>query len=797
MAAALAAACCAVACLVPAGAAAAARPGPPRAAPGFRDWAAARGHHPSLVGDAGLSGWGHHRFGSVVLDGSPGNPAANPATATLYVPVQCRNPSTSATCAATASHVVDVVNTALCNTKTSSGCRVTARAMAGKGPLVVVVDERTDTVYAANQYANTVSVINGARCNVRVSTGCGRPVATVKVGKSPDAAVINPVTRTLYVANLAGGNISVINTAACNARTTRGCGRPPRTVADKFGAQWLDVNTATDTVYAGNPGSNGNGDTVSVINGATCNGRTGHGCGQIPATVRVGSGPFGVAVDQATDTVYVASNNAGTVSVINGASCNGTNTSGCHRTPPAVTTGAGAAFVAVDPRLHTAFVINGDDNTLSAINTRTCRGTATAGCQKPPPSQQALPNQGRGYLGFPNAFTLVSRTGSAYLVNVGGASILAVTSIRRCNSTSTSGCRRLAPAVPDHEYLLTADPATNTIYASHLLNSPSQRGRIDVINATTCNTSDLAGCAPVAEIPVPADVGALDDTTHTLYAANGSAGTVFVINTATCNATHTTDCAHTPPATAVGAAPGPPVLNPATRTLYVPLLQTTTADRIAVVNAATCNAETTSGCEQAPVTIKVGPGTSVLAVSAATDTIYAPSYASNTVAVINGATCNGTDHTGCTHLAATAQAGPGPVGVAVNDITHTAYVANIANGEAPGTVSVINTATCNGIHTSGCHRRFPVMATGRAPWLVAVDPRTGAVYVTDNASATVTILNGTRCDATVTSGCRTPGRQQAVASLPHALAINPRTHTVYVANFFQAGTMSIFNTTQH
>jgi hypothetical protein len=220
-----------------------------------------------FVGRAGRAAGGH--AGSVVLDGSPGNPVANPQTATLYVPVQCRNPSTGATCAATASHVVDVVGTARCNAKVGSGCRVIARMKAGKSPLVAVIDPRTDTVYVANQFDDTVSVVNGARCNARVTSGCGRIAATIKVGKDPNAAVINPVTRTLYVANLTGGSISVISTATCNATTTRGCGRPPRTVQDKLGAQWLDVNTVTDTIYAANPGPHGNGDTVSVIDGAT------------------------------------------------------------------------------------------------------------------------------------------------------------------------------------------------------------------------------------------------------------------------------------------------------------------------------------------------------------------------------------------------------------------------------------------------------------------------------------------------------------------------------------------------
>ncbi len=135
------------------------------------------------------------------------------------------------------------------------------------------------------------------------------------------------------------------------------------------------------------------------------------------------------------------------------------------------------------------------------------------------------------------------------------------------------------------------------------------------------------------------------------------------------------------------------------------------------------------------------------------------------------------------------------LGSPVNACTHTVYVAS--QQQFLGTVSVIDTATCNATNTTGCHQRFPVVPTGRGPALVAVDARTGTVYVTNTSSATMTILNGARCNATVTSGCRKAIREQAVGSLPFGLAINPRTCTVYVTNLFQAGSLSLLKTTKH
>ena len=401
----------------------------------------------------------------------------------------------------------------------------------------------------------------------------------------------------------------------------------------------------------------------------------------------MGTGAFAVAVDQASNTIYVANFvnefNGGSVSVINGGRCDAHTTAGCGHTPPAVPTGIGTGFVAVDQALHTVFAANAGDDTLSAINTRTCSGTVTSGCAMRPPNQQATQNQGPGYNPGPNALTLTPRTSTAYVVNIGGRNILSVTSIRRCNATSTTGCRAEAPAVPEGEFLLSADPATNTLYGGNL-NQPD----IDVINTATCYARQLTGCTPVAEIPVPrpgANVGAIDTATHTLYAADPPSNNVFLINTAACNAEDTAGCAAAPPSVKIGPFPQTPAVNPATQSMYISY--GANASKVAVVNAATCNATDTSGCGQAPAVVKVGTGTAVLAVSAATDTIYAPSNADNTVTVINGATCSRTDHTGCGHLAATAKVGAGPYGAAVGDHTHTLYVVNNADGDSPGTVS--------------------------------------------------------------------------------------------------------------
>ena len=236
------------------------------------------------------------------------------------------------------------------------------------------------------------------------------------------------------------------------------------------------------------------------------------------------------------------------------------------------------------------------------------------------------------------------------------------------------------------------------------------------------------------------------------------------------------------------------VINPVTQTLYVPYQRR--ADRIAVLNTATCNAEVTSGCGQTPAVIDVGAGTHELVVSTNTDTVYASNSGynifGNTVSVIDGATCDGTDHSGCGHLAAIAKVEEYPYGMALDPATHTLYVANNRNGDSPGTLSVIDTATCKADDTSGCSADFPTVQVGRSPLLVALDTNSHKVFVGDYSSAAVSVVDAATCRAADTSGCRKPAAEEAVGSQPFGLTVDPATDTVYTADLLGVGSLSIF-----
>ena len=210
------------------------------------------------------------------------------------------------------------------------------------------------------------------------------------------AGAIDPVTKTLYVASLKGA-VFAVDIARCNAATTSGCHQHVKKITDRRDPAAVAVDVATDTVYAANAGPNGNGsgDTLSVIDGAQCNGRDGRGCDRAPRTIKVGSNPEWDTVDQATNTVYVANYNDGTVSVINGARCHATTGAGCARPAKTVAAGAGAGFVAIDDRRHTLFVVDGGDDTVSAINTDRCTGAHPGGCPNLLPRNRPAPTRSR------------------------------------------------------------------------------------------------------------------------------------------------------------------------------------------------------------------------------------------------------------------------------------------------------------------------------------------------------------------------------------------------------------------
>ena len=111
-------------------------------------------------------------------------------------------------------------------------------APAGKGSSAAAIDEATDTIYVANGNnangpnagGNTISVIDGRHCPGIDVSDCKGPWPTLTVGNEPSTVAVDEVTDTLYVPSATSNTVSVVNGATCNALVTSGCTQRPATV---------------------------------------------------------------------------------------------------------------------------------------------------------------------------------------------------------------------------------------------------------------------------------------------------------------------------------------------------------------------------------------------------------------------------------------------------------------------------------------------------------------------------------------------------------------------------------------
>jgi YVTN family beta-propeller protein len=84
----------------------------------------------------------------------------------------------------------------------------------------------------------------------------------------------------------------------------------------------------------------------------------------VTSTIPVGTAPFGISVEPATDTIYVANTLSGTVSVIGGGSDAVTSTIPVGNHP----IGVDAVLTGQFPSTDTVYVANDFDGTVSVIS---------------------------------------------------------------------------------------------------------------------------------------------------------------------------------------------------------------------------------------------------------------------------------------------------------------------------------------------------------------------------------------------------------------------------------------------
>jgi YVTN family beta-propeller protein len=267
----------------------------------------------------------------------------------------------------------------------------------------------------------------------------------------------------------------------------------------------------------------------------------------VTATIEVGTGPDGVAVDPTSHTAYVTNVDDDTLSVIDEA----TNT-----VTATITVGGGPLTVAADPTTHVAYVTNGGNGTVSAINEATSTVTASIAV-------------GHG----PDGVAMDPTSHLAYVANGGSDTVSAIN-----EATGTVTATIPVGADPDG---VAVDPTSHTAYVAN-----SGTSTVSVINETTGTVT--------ATIPVgshPAGV-AVDPTSHTAYVAN-LGGTVSVIDEATRTVTATVP---------VGADPDGVAVDPASHNAYVANGGASTVSVISVTRPAPVTTVTTVTTSRNPST---------------------------------------------------------------------------------------------------------------------------------------------------------------------------------------------------
>jgi YVTN family beta-propeller protein len=272
-------------------------------------------------------------------------------------------------------------------------------------------------------------------------------VATISVGRSPIAIDVDRATDTIYAANSLSNSVSVINGKKNKVTHKIKVGHFPAGVA---------VDAKTNTIYVTNMKSN----TVSVISGKK---------NKVVHTINVGRRPWGVGLVPATDNIYVANEGApgsqGTVSLINGKT---------RKVTRVIPVGMNPYDVAVDPKTRDVYVGNIGVGTVSVIHGAGVVATITTG-------------------GSPSGLAVNDVTHTLYVADPADEP-LSPSYVNVVNTTTN----KLSPSIEVDGQLVegvAVDATTNTVYVTNLYQGTTT-GSLTVINGkkgTVTHTVSVGG----------------------------------------------------------------------------------------------------------------------------------------------------------------------------------------------------------------------------------------------------------------------------------------------------------------
>ncbi len=192
-------------------------------------------------------------------------------------------------------------------------------------PLAVVVNPKTNKVYAVNSRDGTITVVDES----------GNSATTVRVGSEPMAIAVNPATNKIYVGNTGSGTVSVIDGATDAVTATVKVGALPYVVA---------ANPATNKIYVSKTFSN----TMTVIDGAT----------NATSNLKPGIQADAIAVNPVTNKLYLANYESQNVTVMDGTTNDTTS----------VVAGVHLWAIALNPVTNKIYLANAGSSNLTVID---------------------------------------------------------------------------------------------------------------------------------------------------------------------------------------------------------------------------------------------------------------------------------------------------------------------------------------------------------------------------------------------------------------------------------------------
>src|SRR5215472_16870397 len=277
----------------------------------------------------------------------------------------------------------------------------------------------------------------------------------------------------------------------------------------------IAVNSATNRIYVANRGHGVDPGSVMVIEGST---------NSVIGTVTAGFGPCEIAVNSITNKIYLTNSDDASVTVIDGAT----------NTTQTINLGVGnfPCGLAVDAATNQIYVCNSASDSADTTGSLTIIDGETN-------KTSAIPlNSALGDATFRSAVNPTTNK-----VYVSGGNIVTIVDVATLTSSTI-------PAGSDVG-VIALNANTNKVYVAD--NKPtSSPNFVAVIDGATLDTLTV----PTGQYP---GVIALDEATNQIYVLNRDSGTVTVIDGAS-NSTDTLG---------VGMSPSGAALNPVTHRVYV------------------------------------------------------------------------------------------------------------------------------------------------------------------------------------------------------------------------------------